>query len=112
MGNLEKPLTWALTILFLGYLIVANCKCGEESSCSQFMFTNATENSNNNGLLISVTPLLMQMYWNLKAIAEAVEVEADAMINDTSVVAETNDDSVIVEVETETEVDGAETEEE
>ncbi|MFQ3332729.1 MAG: hypothetical protein ACI84S_000891 [Thalassomonas sp.] len=34
MGNLEKPLTWGLTILLLGYLFVANCKCGEESTCS------------------------------------------------------------------------------
>ena len=33
MGNLEKPLTWGLTILLLGYLFVANCKCGEESAC-------------------------------------------------------------------------------
>ena len=33
MGNLEKPLTWGLTILLLGYLFVANCKCGEESTC-------------------------------------------------------------------------------
>jgi len=32
MGNLEKPLTWGLTILLLGYLFVANCKCGEEST--------------------------------------------------------------------------------
>ncbi|HIG32977.1 MAG TPA: hypothetical protein EYQ09_06045 [Flavobacteriales bacterium] len=34
MGNLEKPLTWGLTILLLGYLFVANCKCGEEASCT------------------------------------------------------------------------------
>jgi hypothetical protein len=34
MGNLEKPLTWGLTILLLGYLFIANCECSEESTCS------------------------------------------------------------------------------
>ena len=33
MGNLEKPLTWGLVIVLLGYLFIANCDCGEESSC-------------------------------------------------------------------------------
>ena len=33
MGNLEKPLTWGLVIVLLGYLFVVNCECGEESSC-------------------------------------------------------------------------------
>ena len=33
MGNLEKPLTWGLVIVLLGYLFVANCECGEESTC-------------------------------------------------------------------------------
>ena len=33
MGNFEKPLTWGLVILLLGYLFVANCECGEGSTC-------------------------------------------------------------------------------
>jgi hypothetical protein len=33
MGNLEKPLTWGLVIVLLGYLFITNCDCGEESSC-------------------------------------------------------------------------------
>ena len=33
MGNLEKPLTWGLVIVLLGYLFIANCDCGEESFC-------------------------------------------------------------------------------
>ena len=48
MGNLEKPLTWGLTILLLGYLFVANCKCGEESTCSlnnAFNFSNTEINT-------------------------------------------------------------------
>ena len=33
MGNLEKPLTWGLAIVLLGYLFIANCKCGEGTTC-------------------------------------------------------------------------------
>ena len=33
MGNLEKPLTWGLAIILLGYLFIANCECGEETTC-------------------------------------------------------------------------------
>lgn len=33
MGNMEKPLTWGLVIVLLGYLFVVNCECGEESPC-------------------------------------------------------------------------------
>ena len=33
MGNLEKPLTWGLVIVFVGYLFIANCECGEGSTC-------------------------------------------------------------------------------
>ena len=34
MGNLEKPLTWGLVIVLLGYLFVANCECGEDATCT------------------------------------------------------------------------------
>ena len=33
MGNLEKPLTWGLAIVLLGYLFIANCECGESTTC-------------------------------------------------------------------------------
>ena len=33
MENLEKPLTWGLAIVLLGYLFIANCKCGEDTTC-------------------------------------------------------------------------------
>ena len=33
MGNLEKPLTWGLAIVLLGYLFIANCECGEGTTC-------------------------------------------------------------------------------
>ena len=34
MENIEKPLTWVLVIVLLGYLFIANCDCGEEASCT------------------------------------------------------------------------------
>ena len=34
MGNLEKPLTWGLAIVLLGYLFIANCECGEDTTCT------------------------------------------------------------------------------
>ena len=34
MGNLEKPLTWVLVIVLLGYLFISNCDSGEEASNS------------------------------------------------------------------------------
>lgn len=34
MGNMEKPLTWGLVIVLLGYLFVVNCECGEDSTCT------------------------------------------------------------------------------
>ena len=49
MGNLEKPLTWVLGIVFVGYLFVANCECGEGSACplnNGFNITNADNYGN------------------------------------------------------------------
>jgi len=34
MGNLERPLTWVLAIVLLGYLFIANCECGEGTTCT------------------------------------------------------------------------------
>ena len=34
MGNLEKPLTWVLVVVLLGYLFISNCDSGEEASYS------------------------------------------------------------------------------
>jgi len=53
MGNLEKPLTWALVIVFVGYLFAANCECGEESTCSLNNGFNINNAGLNNGFNIS-----------------------------------------------------------
>ena len=48
MGNLEKPLTLALAILFIVGLIIMNCECGEGKACSingSFNFSNAGVNA-------------------------------------------------------------------
>ena len=34
MGNIEKPLTWGLAIVLLSYLFIANCECGEDTTCT------------------------------------------------------------------------------
>ena len=35
MVNLEKPLTWVLVVVVLGYLFISNCNFGGEASCSE-----------------------------------------------------------------------------
>jgi len=35
VGNLEKPLTWVLVIVLLGYFFISNCNFGGEASCSE-----------------------------------------------------------------------------
>ena len=79
MGNLEKPLTWVLGIVFVGYLFVANCECGEGTTCPL-----------NNGFNISNTDLNADV---LKVDApetvEEVEVETIIIDSGTTVVTET-----------------------
>jgi hypothetical protein len=48
MGNFEKPLTWVLAIVLLGYLFVANCDCGDGTTCplnSAFNIENSAKNA-------------------------------------------------------------------
>jgi len=48
MGNLEKPLTLGLAMLFIVGLIIMNCECGEGKGCSingSFNFSNAGGNA-------------------------------------------------------------------
>ena len=95
MGNLEKPLTWGLTILLLGYLFVANCKCGEESACQ----LNNGFNISNTGINVDV--LKVDAPENVKE----VKVEASIIDSDTTIVEETNIDSSEAEIEEEVEIE-------
>jgi hypothetical protein len=70
MGNLEKPLTWGLVIVFIGYLFIANCKCGEESTWS----LNDGFNFSNTEVLKADVPEIIEE----AAVAEAVEEETKA----------------------------------
>jgi len=93
MGNLEKPLTWGLVILFVGYLFMANCECGEGSTCAL-----------NNGFNISNTDINVNV---LKVdVSENVEeVKVEATISDTTIAEETNIDSSEAEIEEEVEIE-------
>ena len=93
MGNLEKPLTWGLTILLLGYLFVANCKCGEESACQL-----------NNGFNISNTDINVDVL-KVDAPENVEEVKVEATISDTTISEETNIDSSEAEIEEEVEIE-------
>ena len=57
MENLKKPLTWVLGIVFVGYLFIANCECGEESACPLNNGFNISNAGLNNGFNISNTSL-------------------------------------------------------
>ena len=95
MGNLEKPLTWVLGIVFVGYLFIANCECGEGSTCPL-----------NNGFNISNTDINVDV---LKVDAtenvEEVKVEASIIDSDTTIVEETNTDSSEAEIEATVEIE-------
>jgi hypothetical protein len=95
MGNLEKPLTWVLGIVFVGYLFIANCECGEGSTCPL-----------NNGFNINNTDINADV---LKVDApenvEEVTVEAIIIDSDTTIVEETNIDSSEAEIEAKVEIE-------
>ena len=93
MENLEKPLTWGLTILLLGYLFVANCKCGEESTCQL-----------NNGFNISNTDINVDVL-KVDAPENVEEVKVETTISDTTIAEETNIDSSEAEIEEEVEIE-------
>ena len=93
MGNLEKPLTWGLVIVFVGYLFIANCECGEGSTCPL-----------NNGFNISNTDINVDVL-KVDAPETVEEVEVEATISDTTIVAETNIDSAEVEIEADVEIE-------
>ena len=73
MGNLEKPLTWVLVIVLLGYLFIANCDCEEETTCGTL----------NNG-------------FNIESENETIDVEFEIVGEDTFVYDVTlNVDSIV-----------------
>ena len=53
MEKFKKPLTWVLGIVFVGYLFIANCECGEENTCPLNNGFNISNAGINNGFNIS-----------------------------------------------------------
>ena len=89
MGNLERPLTWGLAIVLMGYLFIANCKCGEGTICPlNSAFNISSSGINANALEVDVPETVTE-----------VTVE----VGDTAVAIETSDDGTDVSVEIETE---------
>ena len=89
MGNLERPLTWGLAIVIMGYLFIANCECGEGTICPvNSAFNISSSGINANALEVDVPETVTE-----------VTVED----GDTAVAIETSDDGTDVSVEIETE---------
>ena len=99
MGNLEKPLTWGLVIVFVGYLFAANCKCGQESTCSLNNGFNIT-NAGNYGSAFKFDALTVEdLFGSVKDKSDEDITEVTVEDDDTTVVTETNINSIEVEIE-------------
>ena len=89
MGNLERPLTWGLAIVIMGYLFIANCECGEGTICPvNSAFNISSSGINANALDVDVPETVT-----------VVTVED----GDAAVAIDTSDDGTDVSVEIETE---------
>ena len=91
MGNLERPLTWGLAIVLMGYLFIANCECGEGTICPvNSAFNISSSDINANALEVDVPETV-------------TEVTVEVTVEDAAVAIETSDDGTDVSVEIETE---------
>ena len=91
MGNLERPLTWGLAIVLMGYLFIANCECGEGTICPlNSAFDISSSGINANALEVDVPETV-------------TEVTVEVTVEDAAVAIETSDDGTDVSVEIETE---------
>ncbi len=84
---MEKPITWGLVILLLGYLFIANCECGEGSTCPL-----------NSGFNIESQEVNADILEGDVQEVETVIVEVTIADGDTTVSIETSTDSTDVEV--------------
>ena len=92
MGNLEKPLTWGLAIVLLGYLFIANCECGEGTTCQlNNGFNMGYESDAKSEKEISVTIFGEDKSINVDSIVDAVLEEIE-LNTETDTVIEINID--------------------
>jgi len=94
MGNFEKPLTWVLAIVLLGYLFIANCNCGDGTACPLNSAFNIESSAKNAAVLEA---------------DETGEVTVEVVVEDedTTVIVEANIDSAEVVID-DIEEDGGE----
>ena len=82
MGNLERPLTWGLGLLFIVALFIVNCECGDGTTCTfNNAFNISSSEVNTDALKVDQPEIVTDV---------AVEVAIDE--NDTTVVVETPSD--------------------
>ena len=89
MENLERPLTWGLAIVIMGYLFIANCECGEGTICP----VNSAFNISSSGINANA----------LEVDVPETEVTVEVTVEETAVAIETSDDGTDVSVEIKTE---------
>jgi len=100
MGNLEKPLTWGLVIVLLGYLFIVNCECGEESSCPLNNGFNITNSGNYGSAFKFDAPTVEGFIEAVNELDENITEVTDEDC-DTTIATETNIDNEEVEIEEE-----------
>ena len=112
MEKFKTPLTWVLGIVCVGYLFIANCECGEESTCPLNNGFNISNTDINVDVLKIDAPETMEgtekltYYKNICGEdsldvngERVVKVEAIIIDSDTTIVEEINIDSAEVEIE-------------
>ena len=86
MGNLEKPLTWGLGVLFVLGLFIVNCECGDGTTCPlNKAFNITTSGINADALKVDVPETITE---EVEAAGEEVPTEeeatADEVVDDNS----------------------------
>jgi len=86
MGNLEKPLTWGLGILFVLGLFIVNCECGDGTTCPlNKAFNITTSGINSDALKVDVPETITE---EVEAAEEEAPTEeeatADEVVDDNS----------------------------
>ena len=93
MGNLERPLTWGLGLLFILCLFIVNSECGDGTTCPlNNVFTISSSGVNADALEVDAPEMSTE-------VTEEVTID-DA---DTSVVIDTSDEGADAGVKIETE---------
>lgn len=87
MGNLERPLTWGLGLLFIVGLFLVNCECGDGTTCTfNGAFNISSSDLNANALEVDVPEIVTE-------VIEEVTIDE----NDTTVVIEASGEETDVE---------------